>query len=159
MGRKMTIEERVTALEDKAAIIELKSRYCYFADTRDWKSFSELFIEDAKLDLDPMGVDEGREKIREHMETAVNATQPWFAHMVHNPLIEVKGNEATGEWYFMVPCDFKDMSWGEGAGWQQGKYTERYVKTAEGWKFAYCKVDFNIVSSHAKGWYEQKIQF
>jgi hypothetical protein len=154
----MTIEERVTALEDQAEIIKLKSRYGYFADTRDFKSFSELFTEDATLDIGPLGKHEGRAKIREYMETT-NTTMPWFAHMMHNPLIEIKGNEATGEWYFMVPCDMKGMSWGEGAGWLQGKYTERYVKTEEGWKIAYCKADFNIISSHAKGWYEEKLQF
>ncbi|MBM4432411.1 MAG: nuclear transport factor 2 family protein [Chloroflexi bacterium] len=154
----MTIEERVKALEDQAEIVKLKSRYCYFADKRDFKSFCELFTEDATLELGPLGMHKGRAKIREYMETT-NTTMPWFAHMVHNPLIDVKGGEATGEWYFMVPCDLKGMAWGAGAGWLQGKYTERYVKIAEGWKIAYCKADFNIVSSHAKGWYEQKLQF
>ena len=154
----MTIEERVAALADKAAIIEFKSRYCYLADKRDWESWCDLFTEDATLEIGALGRFEGRAKIREHMETTTNATQPWFAHMVHNPIIEVKGNEASGEWYFEVPCDFKGMSWGEGAGWMQGKYTERYVKTAGGWKIAYLQADFNIISSHAKGWYEQKIQ-
>jgi hypothetical protein len=154
----MSIEERVAALEDQAEIIKLKSRYCYFADARDWKSFSELFTEDAKMDLGPMGVHEGRAKIRQHMETTVDATMPWFNHMVHNPIIEIKGNEATGEWYFNVPCDLKGFSWGEGAGWLQGKYTERYVKTVEGWKITYCRADFAVVASHVKGWYEKKLQ-
>lgn len=146
----MNLEERITRLEDREAIKQLRAKYCYRIDSRDWDGYAALFTEDAYLDFGPVGTFTGRSEIRHFAENVVGAEHPFLAHMIHNPIIDVEGDTATGQWYFEVPCTFSNGS----AGWIQGTYSDVYRQTAEGWLFEEVIASFNYFADYDEGWAE-----
>lgn len=144
----MDLEQRITRLEHRAAITELRARYCYFADDGKWDSFVNLFTEDVHLEFGPIGVFDGRDEVYELTER-VDEQHPFLAHMVHNPLIEFEDDlTAQGRWYFEVPCTFQDGS----AGWIQGTYWDEYKRVDDRWLFDAVEADFNYFANYDDGW-------
>ncbi len=146
----MSLERRLTRLEHREAIKELRAEYCYRIDNREWDRFVALFADDAHLDFGPVGTFDGTEAISDFAEDIVGAEHPFLAHMVHNPVIALDGEEATGRWYFEVPCTFVDGA----AGWIQGTYDDEYTYEDDEWKFASIVADFNYFATYDEGWAE-----
>lgn len=144
----MTLEERLRRLEQREAIKELRAEYCYRVDARDWDGYAALFTEDAHLDFGPIGTFDGRAAVRDFAEHVVGAEHGFLAHMIHNPVLEVGTDTATGRWYFEVPCTFKDGS----AGWIQGTYEDEYRLVDGEWLFAEVVADFNYFAAYDEGW-------
>ena len=146
----MSVEDRLTRLEYREEIEELRAEYCYRTDSRDWDGYAALFTEDAHLDFGPVGTFDGREEIREFAEHVVGANHPFLSHMLHNPILDVDagGGTATGRWYFEVPCTFEDGS----AGWIQGTYDDEYVRVDGEWRIADTVADFNYFADYDEGW-------
>jgi ketosteroid isomerase-like protein len=81
------------------AIQSLKARYCRLLDTKDWAAFSDLFTDNAVLDVtadtgQPPFV--GRAAVIATIQAAVANART--AHQVHSPEIEIDGNSATAIW-------------------------------------------------------------
>lgn len=144
----MSLEDRIIRLEEKDAIKELRAEYCYRIDSRDWDGYAALFTADAHLDFGPVGTFDGRDAVREFAEHVVGAEHSFLAHMVHNPIIDINGDNATGRWYFEVPCTFADGS----AGWIQGTYYDEYERVDGEWRFAEVVADFNYFADYEEGW-------
>lgn len=150
------VEARLHELEAKEAIRQLRSEYCYRADARDWESWADVFTEDGRIEVDQLGTYEGRDEIIEFGEEVIAAEYQWFSHMVHNGMIEVDGDEATGQWYFEVPCVSKETLLNEGeAGWLQGQYDEEYRRVDGDWKISRSEAEFHYVADHDEGWADQ----
>ncbi|MFC7156987.1 nuclear transport factor 2 family protein [Halomarina halobia] len=146
----MNVEERITRLEHREAIKELRAEYCYRIDARQWDRFVDLFTDDAHMNFGPVGEFNGRDAIRDFAENIVGKEHPFLAHMVHNPILTIDGRSATGRWYFEVPCTFRDGN----AGWIQGVYRDEYTNEGSGWKFASVVADFNYFADYDDGWAE-----
>lgn len=146
----MSFENRLARLEDRVAIAELRYEYCYRIDDRDWDGFTKLFTEDVTLDFGAVGTFEGRNAVREFAEDVVGASHPFLAHMVHNPVIEIIDDEATGKWYFEAPCTFDTGN----AGWIQGTYHDKYRRSNDQWLFSEVIADFNYFADYEEGWAE-----
>ncbi|WP_436347132.1 nuclear transport factor 2 family protein [Natronorubrum sp. FCH18a] len=146
----MSIEDRLTRLEHREAITELRAEYCYRIDARDWDGYAALFAEDAHLDFGPVGTYTGRDQVRNFAENVVGEQHSFLAHMVHNPIIEISGKTATGKWYFEVPCTLNDGS----AGWIQGIYNDEYRLIDGEWLFSEVVADFNYFAEYKEGWAE-----
>lgn len=144
----MNVDERLTRLEHREAIKELRATYCYRIDARDWDGYADLFTEDAHLSFGPVGEFDGREEVREFAEHVVGAEHPFLSHMIHNPVIDVDGDAATGRWYFEVPCTFSDGT----AGWIQGQYRDEYAYDGTDWRFSSVVADFNYFAEYEDGW-------
>lgn len=144
----MTLEDRLARIEARIDICELRYEYCYRVDSRDWDGYADLFVEDAHLDFGPVGTFDGREAIRSFVEDVVGERHPFLAHMVHNPIVDVEGDTATGRWYFEVPCTFSDGS----AGWIQGTYDDEYRSVDGEWLFSEIVADFNYFAEYDEGW-------
>lgn len=144
----MSLEDRLARVEDRIDICELRYRYCYRVDTRDWDGYAALFTEDAHLDFGPIGTFDGRDAVRDFVEHVVGEQHPFLSHMVHNPVIDIDDDTATGRWYFEVPCTFKDGS----AGWIQGTYVDEYRRVDDEWLFAEIVAEFNYVAEYDEGW-------
>ena len=141
----MNVDERLTRLEHREAIKELRAAYCYRIDERDWDGFADLFVEDAAVDFGPIGT---FEDVRHFAEDVVGREHPFLSHMIHNPIIEIDGETATGRWYFEVPCTFRDGS----AGWIQGVYHDEYEFDGDEWLFSAIVADFNYFAEYESGW-------
>ena len=90
----MTLEE----LFAREAIKDLKGRYCYHIDHKNWDDYANLFTDDAVMDVDqsvstrgrpanPMPRVEGRAAIRDFMPKLLDNADT--VHQVHSPIIEV----------------------------------------------------------------------
>ena len=150
------LERRIKRLEDIEDIRKLKATYCDLCDAglADEKNRDALlthFIDDARLDFG-MGdgsVFEGRDGIASFFGNVVPNAVSFCMHMVHNSVIEVEGDRATGRWYFEAPTTNAIT---RKAQWMAGRYIEEYVRTDGRWKFASIKTEWNYVAPYDVGW-------
>jgi hypothetical protein len=150
----MDLEQQVQDLMDREAIKELRYQYCYRWDTAvDTDEFLDLFTEDAVFDLteaETVGrAYEGHEGVAEFYDDRHGEDREFDAHHVHNPVIDIDGDTATGKWYFEVPTTMD----GE-AGWIQGVYDETYERVDGEWKFSEVNVIPNYMVDYHEGWTE-----
>ena len=135
---EFTMEQRIQRLEDIEEIRKLKSLYSHFANvgegTGDAHKFAELFTEDCIWDLSHKEY-KGRQEIIDRLGEIEKLN---FAgvHFSLNPRIEIKGDEAMGEWDLIFPVFPPD---GRPLTTVCGYYTDRLRRTPNGWRFTYVK--------------------
>jgi ketosteroid isomerase-like protein len=117
--------------EDELAIRDLVARYADAVCRRDPDAWISNWAEDCEWDLGGGRVTRGRQSA---LDLWLSATEryPWVAQVVTTGIIEGSGDTATGRWYLL---EFNHLPDGEGV-LHLGHYTDAYVRTAEGWKFA-----------------------
>src|SRR5262245_41704316 len=64
------LDKRITRLEDLNAIERLQRTYGYFVDKSQWVQLSELFTDDATLEIGGKGIFTGKPRVLEYMQTA-----------------------------------------------------------------------------------------
>lgn len=150
------LEARIQVLEDIEEIKKLKATYCYLCDAGldNPKNRDELishFTSDATVDfgLGEASQFEGPEGLKVFFGEVVPGSVSFCIHMVHNPIIEVNGDTATGKWYYEAPTT--DTSTGV-AQWMMGIYNERYVRENGEWKFAFIGTQWKYISPYDAGW-------
>jgi len=147
------LEARIKNLEDIEAIRRLKGKYGYFADTKDVPGFMSLVADDAVWEFGPWGGrHEGKEAIRKFTEDVTLATYSFMFHNFHNISLEVKGDTATGIWYFLVPATNKKEKRAE---WLGGMYTEKYIRVNGEWKFKEVVTDMKFAAPYNEGWFKK----
>jgi len=75
-------------------------------------------------------------------------------HNVMNPIINVQGDRATGEWYFMGPFKFRQ---GQQARWLALQYKDDYVKLNGQWKYKHLRINLRLLAPYDEGWDKQLI--
>jgi ketosteroid isomerase-like protein len=148
------LETRIAVLEDIEAIKKLKYQYAHLVDTRNWRDFAKLATEDAIWDFGDLGLYKGREEIIHFTRDIILEAYSFMMHMFHNPIIEVKGDTATGEWYFEVPATDKAKN---RAVWISGRYEEEYVKIKGEWKFKKVVGNIYFITPYDEGWVKTKM--
>jgi hypothetical protein len=148
------LERRVRGLEDVEAIKKLKARYCSYCDDRyNVDGLASLFTEDAVWDGgERLGRYEGRSAICSFFSGSPQRVA-FAIHHVTNPIIEVDGDHATGQWYLFQPCTRVD---GDRAVWLAARYEEEYVRVEEEWKFQRIKVFPAFYTPFDQGWVKQQ---
>jgi hypothetical protein len=155
----MTLEElaaRVQRLEDIDEIKKLKATYCFLCDAGldDERNRNELishFTADARVDfgLGPASHFRGREGLEVFFGQVVPGAVSFCMHMVHNAIIEVDGDRATGRWYYEAPTT--DAA-SERAQWMAGTYVEEYLREDGEWKFVSIETQWKYISPYDEGW-------
>src|ERR1700691_4249461 len=125
------LARRIAEIEDIESIRKLKGRYCLYVDQRNEDGWASLFTEDGVWESDKFGVYEGREAIRGLFRNIPDFLS-FALHYVTNPIIEVDGDRATGNWLLLEPCTFIQ---GNQPTWGGGPYEEQYVKPGGEMKF------------------------
>ncbi len=147
------LERRLRVLEDIEAIKKLKARYCAYCDNNyDADGIAALFTEDAVWDGGKFGRYEGREAIRTFFRGAPRIF-PFAIHQVMNPIIEVEGEQAKGQWYLFQPATLAE---GNQAVWLAARYEEEYVKVGSEWKFKRLKVFPSFLTPYDQGWVKKR---
>ncbi len=149
---KTSIEERLQIQEDIQEIIKLKAEYCRNADVG-WdrgkpnaKVIESLFVEDGVWDASTYGGGDlcrGRKEIFEFFDSGRNF---FGIHYAINPIIQVNGDKATGQWQLFCPGTA-----GEDYLWIGAIYDDRFVRTPEGWRFEEIKVTIAFTSVPENG--------
>jgi hypothetical protein len=137
-------------LLDRAEISDVQLRYATGVDIRDWRLYRSCFTDEIETDFTSVfGGEPRRMKADEWVEFArrtidgLNATQ----HMITNHVITVDGDEATCVAYVQARHHLPNES---GASEQAmfGYYTNRFVRTADGWKIRACTLTVNWSSGN-----------
>jgi ketosteroid isomerase-like protein len=132
--------------EDIEAIKQLKARYFRFVDTKQWDRWSDLFTEDAVLDVPLMRGEplQGRDAIGERVRQGLI---PMITiHHGHTPEIELDGPErARAIWPMydkLLRTTLDTGAPGFGPRYEgYGHYLEHYHKDANGqWRIARCEL-------------------
>lgn len=145
--------EAIKHLQDVEAIKKVKYQYCYHCDTRDHAKLMALFAKDCSADYGPFGNCKNRAEVSKFF-VDIYKTLPFFIHMVNNDIIEIKGDKATGEWYFNVPSTHAPTNQ---AIWILGKYEDEFVREGGGWKIKSMICKFYYVTPYDKGWVKRKM--
>lgn len=134
---QLTLEERITRLEDIEAIKQLKARYCDICDDmHNPDRIGALFAEDGIWESPDFGQAKGHAAIRELFQK-FKAMFSFSQHNIMNPIIEVNGNRATAQWYIMGPWDQTED---ERKIWMTLRYNDDYVKVDGEWKYQHLRV-------------------
>jgi len=143
------LDARITRLEDLNAIERLQRTYGYFVDKGQWTRLSELFTEDATLEIGGKGLFLGRARVLEYMQTAFGpdgAKEGLLAnHMQFQPIPDVSPDGRTG-W---VRSRAYVMS---NAGWGLPLYENEYENGEDGiWRIRRLSGPFTMYTSW-EGW-------
>lgn len=143
------LEARIRNLEHRQEIIELGHRYCTYLDRRSWKTFLDLFTEEAVISYP----DEERESFQGHegiesFTDGVEQGRGFMAHMRHNPIIEIDGETAEGSWNYEAA--FTDTAGTPSLA--QGEYQEEYQLVEGEWKFSLIEIRHNFVVESETDW-------
>lgn len=131
------LEARLQILEDVKAIENLKARYCYLMDASHkdpgkMKEVLRLFAKDAKVKFQNVGSGEGGVGVETFFTKRFLEYFSFTMHMIHSPLIEINGNEATGRWYLQTASTVRSTNQ---ARWAAATYHDTFVKEDGVWKF------------------------
>ena len=130
----------VTELADRDAIRELAIRYAHHAWRKEVAAIVDLFADDGAFETAALPPIRGREDLFDAYGRMFEEDE--FYPFVHNHVIDVDGDVATGTCYI----DLRAVMRGEGlSAW--GFYDDDYVRVDGTWKFATRRVN---MSSYVK---------
>lgn len=121
-----------SAYVDRAEIQELKHEYCYATDGLNVDRIVATFTEDGVLNVPIHDRIEGHDGLAEYFEWFAEQEYQTRAHNVFNPVIDVEGDTATGEWYYMVLYTLPGGNLELG----HSHYNDEFVRTGDGWKLS-----------------------
>lgn len=129
-------------LEDKEAIRDLMSAYCFYVDQGEFEQFAGLFTEDAIFEAGPFGKLQGRRAIYDFINAQVPrpGEGPARKHCTLNHIIRVNGTEARADSYVVV---LRDSAAGIIAS-LAGRYEDLLIKKDGEWRFKMRRVHFDI---------------
>lgn len=149
-----SLEERIQRIEDREAIADLQARYINYNDGgwagpthRRPAAVAALFVKDGVWQ-GPMG--SVRVQGPDAIEELFRQFQviPFIVHNVMNPLIEIDGDTATGEWHAIIATKTAEGQ----AFWTFGRYLNTYERTSEGWKYTLMSFEAAAITTYEKGW-------
>ena len=140
---------KIDRLESIEQIKQLKARYCdYCDDNYNPEGIASLFTEDGIWDAgEGFGCHKGKEEIKAFFKQ-VSADIVFASHNVMNPIIDVDGDFAKGQWNIFMPSTLQ----GEQAAWLLARYDETYQRVAGKWLIKSLKANIKFFSSYEKGW-------
>lgn len=136
----------IRALADNEAIRDLARRYAHYVWQNELEALADLFAEDGEMDPGTRPPIRGREALLAGFREMLTAGDV-FLPFVQQHVVELAGDTATGTCYI----DLRAVVLGKsmiGAGW----YTDRYVRTAEGWRFKSRKIELRFFVPLQDGW-------
>jgi hypothetical protein len=146
--RLAALDARITHLEDMNQIERLQRTYGYFVDKSQWTQLSELFTDDATLEIGGKGLFLGKPRVLEYMQTAFGqdgAKEGVLAnHMQFQSIPDIAADGTRG-W---IRSRAYVMS---GGGWGLPLYENEYRKENGVWKISRLTGPFTMYSSW-DGW-------
>jgi hypothetical protein len=117
-------------VDDRQAIIELTTAYCWALDTRSWVDLDDVFTPTATAELG--GTYSGIEAIKERVSTVLTPLDA-SQHMVSTHQVRVHGDRATGRCYLQAQHVRADAAGGPTL-LVGGHYADELVRTGDGWR-------------------------
>ncbi len=146
--RTMNIEATLRELADKDAIRDLARRYAHCVWRKDVTGAVSLFADDGEMDTGDRPVIRGKAALLEEYQRMI--TGPDFHPFVHNHLVELHGDTATGICYLDLRASVDGTSM-----IGSGHYDDRYVRVGSEWKFRSRKLALCYFVPLRDGWAEE----
>jgi uncharacterized protein (TIGR02246 family) len=129
-------------LEEKDAIRDLMSAYCFHVDEGEFDKFAALFATDGTFEPGPQGKYQGREAICKFIASVVPrpGEGPARKHCTMNHMITVNGSEASAYSYIIVVRESESGIIPSLA----GRYEDLLIKQDGQWRFKLRKIHFDI---------------
>ncbi len=150
-GEKLdALDARITRLEDMNQIERVQRAYGYFVDKGQWTELSELFTDDATLEIGGKGIFIGKDRVLQYMHEAFGpdgaGEDRLGNHMQFQPIPDVSPDGKTG-W-------IRARAFVMSVGWGLPLYENAYEKGADGkWRISRLTGPFTMYTSW-KGWGE-----
>ncbi len=154
LARLATRAERVT---DYNALRNLQQIYGYYTDKALWDQVTDLFSEQATLELGQNGVYVGKPAIRRYLQSLTGGRNGLAAGQLNNhftlsPVITLAedGRSARARWRLLL----QDGVWGDASGgnWGAGVYENEYVKEDDVWKISKLQLYVRFHAPYKDGW-------
>jgi hypothetical protein len=135
-----TLDDRIDALESRAAIEELRSRYASYATRGDAAGVAGLFTEDCLFE-GPSGpgkrvVIRGRRALQEFLEPAIGKIGAVLP-LIHNGITQVRDDRATGSCVMETPM-------APGFGHLVCEYLEEFQRVDGTWFFSIRRMYLHV---------------
>ena len=146
MDELRELRARIRVLEEIEAIKQLKARYWRCVDQKLWNEWADCFVEDAKMDIQPMGIIQGKRQIVQAISNGIGTAIS--THQGHSPEIEITGDTtAKGKWALYDHIfDERSKTVSEGF----GLYEDEYVKENGQWKIKTTRITHHYVDRSKK---------
>jgi hypothetical protein len=156
------IPPELQRLIDIEEIKQLKARFGFLADAlcrpHDAslaQEFGALFTEDATIDSAAFGHFEGRAQIQDLFSSAVPSQMQSMWHSFQNPLIEIKGEVASGHWT-MIAYIYPAAAASAAPTMTFGRYVDQYRRVDGRWRqsklfFETSQLDSSALEGPARG--------
>jgi hypothetical protein len=132
MGIDMSLEELDQKVQDLVDIEDIKRMhigYVYALASQQWDEMLDCFTEEAVTDLWHHGLCKGKKEIEAQFKgDLANRIKPTDGHFIGQPIINVRGNKADGQWIMYIFITDRPFV--------QGKYNAEYIKVNGEWKFS-----------------------
>jgi len=138
-------QDALRQLLDKESIRDLARRYADCVWRRDAAGAVELFAPDGVMDTGDRPPISGRAALLESYQSMISG--PDLQPFVHNHVIELRGDAASGRCYLdlRATMDGKSMI-------GSGHYEDEYVRVDGAWKFCSRKLVMKYLVPIQKGW-------
>jgi len=136
-----------------SAAENLASAYGYYLDEFLWDDLADLFALDARRDLSSIGVEVGRENIRESLKSRYpgEKSQDFFtAHQLIQPVIHVAPDGQSAK--MRVRLFQLGGTSGQSGFWLAGVYETATVMEDGIWKFQTMDLDYTWTADYKTGW-------
>jgi hypothetical protein len=153
--RIAAIDAQATRADDYNSLRNLQQMYGYYYDEALWDQISDLFADDATLEVEPHGVYAGKASIRRYFYGLTGGRQGLVQgelnnHLQLSPVITLSadGARAQARWRAVM----QDGVFGKSANWGAGLYENEYVKQGGVWKIAKLHLYVRFYAPYEGGW-------
>ncbi|MCP4905338.1 MAG: nuclear transport factor 2 family protein [bacterium] len=140
------LESEVRALRDQREIQELRFRYHIAVNERRIDEIPALFCEEGEAHFGEIGSARGRAEIATFYHDVVGGS-PFIKQFIHNHVIQISGDRATGLSYL----EAKTVAEGESL-LVAARFDDEYVRLAGGWHFRMLRLTPFFVTPLREGW-------
>lgn len=139
-----TLEERIRAIEDRNAVIDLTNRYCQLAVSGKAEDIARLFTRNGIMESGDIR-EQGQARLLALYRDSLSSLRP--IPFVQNHVVTLDGDRATG----FCSLELRMVEQGE-AVTAAGYYDDVFEREDGVWKFAHRKLVFYHRVPLSKGW-------
>lgn len=147
------LDARIRALEDIEAIRHLRMTYHHYTNEGMYDRVGDLYTEDAYVDFNLLATARGRENIRA-LILKLNGSVTFIKQFITNHMVTLNGDTASGVSYL----DARYVQDGN-AVIAAVRYSDKYRRTADGWKMSEMLVKIYFCVPISVGWAEEKLHY
>lgn len=143
------LEAKILRLDDLEQIRDLARRYAHYVWQGQVLKAVELFSSDGCVDLgaDDGGLIQGKEQLKATYFDKVGSDQMMLHPFVHNHIVDLNGDQATGTAYLDLRCTKQGQSL-----MGSGYYLDDYIREQGQWKFKRRKLTMCYLVPPGQDW-------